>query len=88
MLTMVGPNTPPHKSAKYLSSGYWQIPTKVASRLCEGKLPRHGYEKLIVYQGKRYWISRTVNDSKSVWSMKLDRGQTVYENARGVQFTM
>ena len=61
---------PPHKKAKYLDHNYWRIPATVARTLSGGRLPRHGKEKAALYQGKSYWIARTVHKGKQIWTMR------------------
>jgi hypothetical protein len=58
-----------------------------------GKLPRHGYESLVLYEGQYYWLARTVvdksktavQDRQVVWSIRLAKGwKLVNGNARTV----
>ncbi len=74
---------PPHSKAKHLDHGFWVIPTMVASKLCAGVLPRLGHEKLVLHEGRHYWIARTVHLGESVWTMR-DSGGWVLENGIAV----
>lgn len=54
----------------YLDNNFWQISANLAGRLCKpvGGLPRPGYEKLVVVDGHKYWITRTVHQRRQVWA--------------------
>lgn len=73
----------PHPKAAYLDSGFWVIPATVARGLCAGKLPRLGYEKLVVHEGRHFWIARTVSCGETVWSMR-DSGGWTLEDGKAV----
>lgn len=57
--------------AEYLDTGYYRIPTAVVKHLCDGVLPRYGYEKRVTHAGYRFWIARTPHLGKQVWSVRF-----------------
>lgn len=59
---------------QYLDNGFYILSGKKASKLCGGKLPKHGYEKLIEHEGAHYWIARTRHNGKWVWSIRDSHG--------------
>jgi hypothetical protein len=69
-----------------IDNGFEEISTADAKKLVpNGKLPRHGYEALVLYEGQYYWLARTVVDKKVVWSIRLAKGwELVNGNARTV----
>lgn len=57
---------------QYLDHGFYIISANRAGRLCKAfnGLPRSGYERLIIVDGKRYWIARTLHNCAQVWSIR------------------
>jgi hypothetical protein len=55
----------------YLDNGFYKVSRAAALLLAEGNLPRHGYERAVMYGGKLWWLARTPHQGKSVWSIRL-----------------
>jgi hypothetical protein len=60
-------------AARYLDNGFYEISRAIASKLCSGKLPKHGFEKLVELSGRPnlYAVQRTVTWGKQVWAIRL-----------------
>ena len=56
--------------ASPIDTGWYKMSAKRAGRLCDHKLPRHGYEKRVTYAGYDWWIARTTTVGKQVWSIR------------------
>ncbi len=56
----------------YLDNSHYLISGKRAGMLCKeyGGLPRHGYERKVLWEGIEYWISRTQHQNKQVWTAR------------------
>ncbi len=58
--------------AEYLDHCFWMIPKNVAIRLCTPYgLPRHGYFRVISFQGHYAEIHRTPHMGEMVWSIMM-----------------
>ena len=57
-----------------IDHGFYQISARDAKRLCDGILPREGYEKLVVVHGAHYWVTRTLHHGTMVWSIRCSNG--------------
>ena len=57
--------------ATLIDHEFYKITARTAKKLCEGKLPRHGYEKPVEIDSISWWISRTTLNGKVVWSMRV-----------------
>lgn len=55
---------------EFIDHGFILISGRDARILGGGRLPRHGYEKLVVHEGHNYWLARTVHNSKIRWSIR------------------
>jgi hypothetical protein len=53
-----------------IDNGFYQISSKLASKLCKGKLPKHGWERLETFEGRSITIARTITWGKQVWSVR------------------
>lgn len=62
---------PPVPGAVYLDLGFWRISEVKAKELCGGRLPRYGYEQVVDLDGKKGVVSRTQDQGKSVWSLRV-----------------
>jgi hypothetical protein len=64
---------------KLIDNNHFRISDKLAGQLarenpCFGntKLPKHGYERCVIYQGKKHWMFRTNYSSlKRGWTWCL-----------------
>ena len=60
---------------KHIDNGWYAIAPSVAGKLAKasphGRLPKHGYEIKVEYEGKKYWLARTTTWGKTVWSLRL-----------------
>lgn len=55
----------------YLSHSFYRVSAKRAGVLCKPwGLPKHGYERLVTHNGIRYYIARTPDQGKQVWSAR------------------
>lgn len=60
----------------HIDNGFYSISEKNAKKLAGGKLPRPGYEKQVVHEGKKWWLARTFIYEgeefvrKQVWSIR------------------
>jgi hypothetical protein len=61
------------EGAKYIDSGYWEIPAKVAKQLCGGSLPKPGYERLVEFGGSKWAIHETPVHGKMVWGLRWNK---------------
>jgi hypothetical protein len=70
----------------HLSHGFYAISNKEAGALVGGAiyLPRPGYEKLVSYDGKYWWLCRTPSNGKVVWSVREAQGWRLDENGTAV----
>lgn len=57
-------------AVKYIDNGFWEITAREARRLAGGSLPAYGREKLVVRDGRHYWLTQTIVDRKAVWSIR------------------
>lgn len=57
----------------HLSNGFFAIDEEDARRLNNGKLPRPGHEALVAYDSEHWWLARTVDQGKQVWSIRVAR---------------
>lgn len=53
-----------------IDHGFMEISEADAKKLAGGKLPAHGRERLVVHEGQHYWLARTDNWGKLVWSVR------------------
>ena len=58
----------------YIDNGFYQISEKDARKLCDGTLPRVGYEKLIAVDDHHFWVARTRHNERMVWSIRDSGG--------------
>ena len=56
----------------YLDTGFYIVSLKVLAKV--KPLPKPGYEKLVLYRGRYWWLARTQHGNKSVWSMRDSGG--------------
>lgn len=79
----------------HIDNGFYHISNADAAKLARStdtalsgtKLPKHGYEKLVTYNGQQWWLARTVISMelvkgvmkfiapKQVWSIRLCKEQ-------------
>jgi hypothetical protein len=59
-----------HMQMTHIDNGFYRIAAKDAKALASGKLPRHGYEKLVVMENQHYWLARTWVGERQVWSIR------------------
>lgn len=63
--------------ATYIDNNFWRISAQTATKLCKPwGLPRHGYERVISFQGCQCMVTRTfVTDNtgtrKQVWALHV-----------------
>lgn len=60
--------------AKPIDSGFYQITEGCAKKLNGGRLPKSGYEALVVQGDLHFWLARTPRSGKVVWSVRFARG--------------
>lgn len=53
-----------------LSHGFHEISEADAKKLNNGRLPRQGFEALVLHEGKHWWLARTIEGGKVVWSIR------------------
>ena len=57
----------------YLDNDHYRISPANAGRLVRAlnrKLPRHGYEVAVEYDGKLWWLARTPDQGRLVWAIR------------------
>lgn len=55
----------------HLDHGHHIVSAADARRLCGvGSLPAHGRERLVEYEGRHYWLSRTPHEGGLVWCVR------------------
>lgn len=72
---------------RHLSHGFHAISNKDAGKLVGGHkhLPRDGYEKLIAYDGKHWWLARTRDGWRGVtWSVRVAHGWKLDDKGNAV----
>lgn len=59
---------------KYIDNGFYHITNAYAKQLCNGKLPKHGYEKKAscnrIGNTGYVWVARTRLNGRMVWSIR------------------
>jgi hypothetical protein len=68
-----------HGGKRYLSYGFYVITAAEAKRLNGGKLPKCGHEALVESGGFWFWIARTPDNGKQVWSMRHAGGWSLVD---------
>lgn len=53
-----------------IDNGFMLITEADARRLGGGTLPAPGRERLVVHEGKDYWLARTMYQGKMRWSIR------------------
>jgi len=77
MLTLAPMPDPSTVGGTYLDNNFWQITEKTAIKLCEPYgLPRHGYYRVISFQGCKCEVHRTITgalqgERRQVWAIMV-----------------
>ena len=58
----------------YLDNGHYTISTKLAKEIGGGTLPDYGRERLVFWEGRHWWLARTIHQGKSLWSVRDSKG--------------
>ena len=58
----------------YLDNGFYLITRKQALTLGGGTLPSIGKERLVVHDGKWYWLARTMHRHQVEWTIRDAKG--------------
>lgn len=61
-------------NAKPIDSGWYEVTETRAKQLNGGRLPKPGYEALVVQGDLHFWLARTPHRGKTVWSVRFARG--------------
>lgn len=70
---------------EYLDNGFYTISEADARKVCGGKLPRPGHEKLVPHEGKHWWVARTPHFGKMLWSIREAKGWKLDSNGNMVR---
>lgn len=46
------------------------VTERKAKEIGGGRLPRWGYEQLVLHEGNHYWMKRTIDNRKVVWWLR------------------
>jgi hypothetical protein len=60
-------------SLTYLDNDHYRISPANAGRLVRSlgrKLPRHGFEMAVEYDGRLWWLARTQHQGRLVWAIR------------------
>lgn len=71
---------------RYLDHGFYVLSAIKAGRVAKAnnvRLPKHGHESLVQIDGAWFWLARTQDQRRTVWSLR-DAGGWRMENGRMV----
>jgi len=70
MVHLIALPDPTKVGGKYLDNGFWRITEATARKLCKpDPLPRHGYFKVVKFDGFYCEVHRTIVGRKQVWAL-------------------